>query len=197
GILAFWLPWARRDLSRESVVGYAWATAIALATLVVALNPGGELHDLDLLSGNLLFLDRGDLLQLALSLPVVWLVHALLRRELVCVSVDPDGATVLGLSARGYELLLHLSIGLTIAVSMRLVGVLFVFASLVVPAAAGLAAARSLGGAGAVAVLGAVAAVVVGVLGSFALDLPTGPTVVVAEALLLPPALLWRAMRAP
>ena len=42
---------ARRDVSRESVVGYAWASAIALATLIVALNPGGEMHDLDLLVG--------------------------------------------------------------------------------------------------------------------------------------------------
>lgn len=195
GILAFWLPWARRDVSRESFVGYAWATAIALTTLVLALNPGGEFHGLDLLSGNLLFLDRGDLSLLLGVLPVIWLVHFVWRRQIACASMDQDTARTLGLPARRLDLLLHLTIGVTIAVSMRAVGVLFVFASLVVPASSGLLATRSLRGAGTFAVIGAAAAVLAGVLGSHAWDLPTGPTVVAAEALLLPLALGVRFLR--
>ena len=196
GIVAFWLPRRRRDVSRESFVGYAWATAIALTTLVLALNPGGEFHGLDLLSGNLLFLSRADLVPLLIVLPLIWLVHFVWRRQLVLASLDADTARTLGLPARRLDLLLHVTIGVTIALSMRAVGVLFVFASLIVPASSGLLATRSLRGAGTFAVLGAGASVLAGVLGSYAWNLPTGPAVVAAEALLLPLALAVRSVRA-
>lgn len=195
GVVAFWLPWGRRQVSRESLLGYGYAAASAVALLLVALNPGGEMHDLDLVSGHLLFLDAHDVVVVLGVLPAVWLLHALLRRVFVFVSFDPDTARTLGIRAGLHDFLIHASIGVTIAVSMRLVGVLLVFASLVVPPLAGLLLARGLSGAALLSVVLGALAVVAGLLASHAWDLPTGPAIVAAQACLLLPAALVRAVR--
>jgi ABC-type Mn2+/Zn2+ transport system permease subunit len=192
GALLFWLPVAERRFSRESLIGYAYAAATAVAVLVVAKNPGGELHDLDLLSGNLLFVGAGDLAIIAAVTAAVSLLHVALRKEFLFVSLDLEMATAAGLPGRLYDFLIYLSIGSMIAVAMRLVGVLFVFGSLVIPALSGLVVGRRLGQAAAYALLAAALGVTGGLLASYWLDLPTGATVVLAYAVLFLGASLTR-----
>jgi ABC-type Mn2+/Zn2+ transport system permease subunit len=192
GIVLFWIPVAERRVSRESLIGYAYAAAGAVTVLLVARSPRGELRDLDLLSGNLLFIDRGDLVVIATITTAVGLLHAALRKEFLLVTLDLDTATAAGLPGRRYELLIYGSVGLTIAASMRLVGVLFVFASLVIPALTGLLLARRLPQAMLFAVATAAVGVVGGLFASFWLDLPTGAAVVAAYALLFLPAAVLR-----
>jgi ABC-type Mn2+/Zn2+ transport system permease subunit len=184
GIVFFWLPWAERRVSKESLIGYAYAGAAAVAVLVVAKNPGGALSDLDLLSGDLLFIAASDLVTIAAVTAVVWVLHLGLRREFLFVSLDRETATTQGLPSHLYDFLLYLSVGAVIAVAMRRVGVLFVFASLVAPALTGLLFARRLLGVTLVAIASAAIGVTLGLVASFQFDLPTGSTVVVAYALL-------------
>ena len=80
-------------------------------------------------------------------------LHLLLRKEFVFVSFDTDTARTLGLPARFYDFLIYLSIGATISVAMDRVGVLFVFASLILPALTGLLLGRRMGTVGLFAVL--------------------------------------------
>jgi ABC-type Mn2+/Zn2+ transport system permease subunit len=75
-------------------------------------------------------------------------------------------------------------VGATIGTTMRIVGVLVVFGSLVIPALTGLYLARRLRQATLYALAAAAVGVICGLLGSFWLDLPTGATIVVAYALL-------------
>jgi ABC-type Mn2+/Zn2+ transport system permease subunit len=192
GIVLFWIPIAERRISRESLIGYAYAAAGAVAVLLVAKNPTGELHDLDLLSGNLLLVDASDLAVIAAVTAAIGLLHAALRKEFLFVSLDFETATAAGLPGRFYDFLIYLSVGATIATAMRLVGVLFVFGSLVIPALTGLLLARRLRQATFYALAAAAAGVVSGLLASFWLDLPTGAAVVVAYALLFLSAVVLR-----
>jgi ABC-type Mn2+/Zn2+ transport system permease subunit len=192
GIVLFWIPDASRRISRESLIGYAYAAAGAVAVLLVAKNPTGELHDLDLLSGNLLLVDASDLVVIAAVTAAIGVLHAALRKEFLFVSLDFETATAAGLPGRFYDFLIYLSVGSAIATAMRLVGVLFVFGSLVIPALTGLLLARRLRQATFYALAAAAAGVVCGLLGSFWLDLPTGAAVVVAYALLFLSAVVLR-----
>jgi ABC-type Mn2+/Zn2+ transport system permease subunit len=185
GIVFFWVPWAERRISRESLIGYAYAAATAIAVLLVARNPGGEMHDLDLLSGNLLFVNSHDLVAIGTCSVIVCALHVLFRKEFLFVSFDPDMARTLGLRSRLYDFLVYLTIGATIAVAMRVVGVLFVFSSLIIPALAGLVLGRRMPAVMTISILTAVIGVTAGLAISFHQDLPTGPTVVVCYAVLL------------
>jgi ABC-type Mn2+/Zn2+ transport system permease subunit len=101
GVVLFWIPVAERRVSRESLIGYAYASAMALAVVLAAKNPSGELQDLDLLSGNVLFVDRANLgVILAVTAPVS-LLHLALRKDLLFVF----GSLVIPASVVAYALL--------------------------------------------------------------------------------------------
>lgn len=76
GILGFILmPQQERVISRESLLGAAYALASALALLFVALSPVGEAHITSLLFGDLLAVGHGDMELLAAACLFVVFVH--------------------------------------------------------------------------------------------------------------------------
>src|SRR5213078_5135757 len=121
---------------------------------------------------------------LAVLYGAVGALHWLVRRPLGEISFDPEAAA--GRRAvRWWDFVFYASFGLVVTSSVRLAGVLLVFAYLVVPATAAALLARSVRARLAVGwALGLL--VSVGGLGaSWAWDLPTGATVVVAFGALL------------
>jgi zinc transport system permease protein len=106
-------------------------------------------------------------------------------RALLLATLSEDLAASAAIDPRRERLILTLALALLVAVSLKVVGALLVTAMLIVPAAAARAVARSPGAmAVAAAALGALAAVA-GLLGSWRLDTPAGPSIVVAAVVLL------------
>jgi ABC-type Mn2+/Zn2+ transport system permease subunit len=107
-------------------------------------------------------------------------VHVVFRRPIVLVAYDPEMAGSLGFRVGLWETLLFLTIGLTIAVTTWVGGVMLSFALLIVPAYAALLVSNRFGRTLALSVLLAVGAVGVGLWAAVRLDYPTPPTVTVA-----------------
>ena len=101
---------------------------------------------------------------------------------LLFVSFDPETARTLGVPVHVYEFFIYLTLGLAIAVSMKTAGILFVFASMVIPPMTGLVLTRRVGGVFLVSLLVALASGGAGLLASFSLDLPTGPAIICMQA---------------
>jgi ABC-type Mn2+/Zn2+ transport system permease subunit len=195
GVVLFSAPLAERKISREAVIGVAYATAAGLSILLVWKSAQGLEELKNVLSGSVLFVDQGQIATLAAMGGAVALVHVLFWKEFVFSSFDPVMARTLGLAARGYDLLLFVTIGTAIAVSLRTGGVLMVFGFLVIPAQGGLLLGSRLGPAFLHAMAQAAIAAAAGLYASDAGDLPTGPTIIVAQAVLLVASAL--AARAP
>jgi manganese/iron transport system permease protein len=88
------------------------------------------------LFGQVLAVDRADLLQtLALAAVVAATLWAL-RKELVLRAFDPDGATAMGYRTATLDLLLNLLIALVVVAAVKAVGTVLVVALIIVPAAA-------------------------------------------------------------
>jgi zinc transport system permease protein len=93
--------------------------------------------------------------------------------------VHPDIAETEGTRVNRFNILLVLLIALTIAVSMKIVGVLLITSLLVIPAAAArLLSATPEQMAVRASLIGCVA-VVIGLFGAFVVDVPVGPSIVV------------------
>lgn len=195
GVALFAAPVAGRRLPRESLVGAVYSLASALGVLLVARSAAGESRMLGLLFGNILAASPWDNLTMAAVFAGIGLVHWLFHKEFVFVSFDPEMAQTVGLRAGAWDLLLHLTLGATIAVAIRTAGALLVFTFLVVPGMVGLGVGRGLRAAFVASVVAAVVPAVVGLYLSFALDLPTAATMVVLSlAVLLLSAPLWRVL---
>ncbi|HXC50303.1 MAG TPA: metal ABC transporter permease [Candidatus Limnocylindrales bacterium] len=173
-------------LPRETLIGVSYAAASGLAILVVAVSTHAESEVLNLMFGNVLAIDSGEVFLLAMLGLSVAIVHAVFFKEFVFVSFDPDMATALGVNARLWNVVLFLTIGVTISLAIRAAGALVVFDFLVLPAATALVLGRSIRFAFATAIVVGVASSVAGISISYVADLPSGPTIVaVSTAVLL------------
>ena len=175
-----------RRLPRETVIGVAYAAAGALAILVVAVSAGAEAEVMNLLFGNVLTISVSGIVGLLLLSLLVGGTHVAFFKEFLFVSFDPDMSQALGLRARWWNVLLFLTIGVTVAFAIRAAGALVVFSFLVLPAATALLFGRKLQTVLPLAVGTGVASSVLGVSLSYVFDLPTGPTIVGVNTVILP-----------
>jgi zinc transport system permease protein len=182
-----------RRLPSETVTGVAYAAAGALTILVVAVSAGAEASVVNLLFGNVLTISDTGLVGLGVLAVLVGGTHAAFFKEFLFVSFDPDMAQALGLRARGWNALLFVTIGLTVAFAIRAAGALVVFSFLVLPAATALLLRGKIRMTCIVAMLVGVGSSTGGIAISYVADLPSGPTIVCVNAGLLALASLWRA----
>lgn len=184
GAVTMALPSRSKRVSPESVVALAYLASSAL--VIVVLNSpriAQEAHEIgDLLFGNAVVVQREHLVQLGAVTFAVLALHAVLFKDFLFCSFDPETAKALRYPVQRLDLLLHLSLAFAVAVSTRALGALPVFAFLVLPAGAALLFSERLK---VVVVLSIAIALISAALGyylSWILSLPTGPVMVAISA---------------
>ena len=184
GVIFFAQGGSRSRLPHDATIGVTYAVAAAAGILLVAKARVGEAHDI-FLQGNILGITQRDTWALlAVAIPVL-VVHLAFYKEFLFVSFDRETARTLGYDVRRWNLLLYLTLGLVIAFAMQFAGVMLVFNFLVLPAVTGLLLARSMAGMFAWSVGSAVVAAVVGFSLSVPFDLPSGPAIIAASAVIV------------
>lgn len=158
---------------------------IAGGVMFASLAPGRASSSLNAyLFGSLSTVAEGDLLALGGLCLVVIVVVAILGRELFAVSLDPDVAAVQGIRVRVLSTLMAVLAAVVVVVGMRVVGLLLVSAIMIVPVAAAQQVTRSFRATAVLAIaLGAVASLS-GLVGSYYVEVPPGPTIVLVALLL-------------
>ena len=125
-----------RSWSEQSaVIGSVQALALGLGFLFVSLY-GGVLGDLDnLLFGTFIGISNEQVLLLTGVAVVAVAALAVLGRPLLFASVDADVASAKGVPARALGVVFLVLLGLAVAATSQITGVLLVFALLLMPAA--------------------------------------------------------------
>ncbi len=192
------LPLIRQErrLPGESFLGAIYVAASALALIFVAQSPAEEAHLHQILFGELLTVTPVLLAEMAVVAALVLSFHILFFKEILLISFDPDFGASLGLKSQLIDLLFYLSLGLTIAVAIRVAGALLVFSYLVLPAVTSLLICRRIISALILAVvLGMVCSGVALYLSFYHLNLPSGPLIAAFCSVPLPFAFLWAVLR--
>jgi zinc transport system permease protein len=176
---------AGRSYAVDTLLGVASHAALAVGLVALSFLQGVRVDLIGFLFGDILAVARGDLVVIYAGAAAVVGLVVWRWRALLLATLSEDLAASAGIDPRRERLILTLALALLVAVSLKVVGALLVTAMLIVPAAAARAVARSPGAmAVAAAALGALAAVA-GLLGSWRLDTPAGPSIVVAAVVLL------------
>jgi zinc transport system permease protein len=168
---------ARRKVPMEGVIGASYILAAAVAIICVAKYPVGEARTLRILFGNILSVETGELVILALVFALIAAVHFLFYKEFLFVSFDFETAQAQGLNARFWNLLLYLTLGIAIAAAIRSMGVLLVFAFLVAPPITARLVADRVGRMFLLAMAFGALSVPIGLYLAFVIDLPTGTAI--------------------
>src|SRR5947209_7865892 len=155
----------------------------------------GSEHIKQLLVGSILTVTPAEVGALALLYAPIGVLLWLVRRPLLDISFDPDGAGARR-AVRRWDFVFYASFGVVVTSSVRLAGVLLVFAYLVVPSTAAAALARSARGRLLVGWALGILVSVAGLVASWTWDLPTGATVVVTFGALVAAVATALAVRA-
>lgn len=167
----------RHGAMPDAFVGLAWVAGAALSLLFVWRSPAGMIELRNIVAGDVLLSSTMELLLLWLGLALVAVLLLVYRRPFQLVSFDPEFARVIGVPERRHQLLLLGSLAVAVALSLRVAGLLLVFAFLVVPALTGLALGRRMGEATRCAMACGLVGTAGGFLAAIDRDLPVAPTI--------------------
>ncbi|WP_338747980.1 metal ABC transporter permease [Janibacter alittae] len=152
---------------------------IAAGVVILARAPQGSSTNLQgYLFGALNTVSRNDLIAFAVLAGVVLVTVLLLRERLFAVAQDEEYAKASGLPVLATNVLLAVLTGVTVVISMRVIGLLLISALMILPNATGQRLGRSFRSSLVWAVAVGLATSVGGVVTSFYGDTPSGATIV-------------------
>lgn len=169
-----------RRFSGDTVLGILSHGTLSIGLLAVAVVEGPRIDLTAYLFGDILAVTRGDLWAVYGFGAAILVALVGLWRPLLAVTVHEDVARVEGVSVRAIGIGFMLLMATTVALAMKVVGILLVTGLLIIPAAAARRFARTPEAMAVLAASTGIGAVIVGLSGAVVLDLPAGPAVVVA-----------------
>jgi ABC-type Mn2+/Zn2+ transport system permease subunit len=169
----------RPGLHADAAIGIVTTAIFAVGVATLSVVPT-RVNLESLLFGNILGVDRVDLL-VAAGIGLVFLaILFTLSKVLVLTTFDPEVAAVHGVRTARVELVFSLVTAAVVVASVRVLGVLLIAAAVVIPGATARLVSRSFGRMLATAVAIGVGSSVVGLYASFHVNVPSGPTIVLA-----------------
>lgn len=127
-----------RARDKNSTIGVLMPFGLGLGILFLSLYEGRAANKFGLLTGQIVSVGTVQLQVLAGAAVVVMLALIAIWRPLTFASVDPDVAAARGVPVRALALGFMLLLGISVALSIQIVGALLVLALLITPAAAAL-----------------------------------------------------------
>lgn len=166
-----------RARERSSVIGVLMPFGLGLGVLFVSLYQGRSSNKFGALLGQIVAVDSPQLVWLSVISGVVLVSLAILWRPLMFATVDPEIAAARGVPVRALSPIFMIVLGLTVAMSVQVVGALLVLALLVTPAAAAMRVTASSLWVPLLSMIFAVTAVVGGIMLALGGTLPISPYV--------------------
>lgn len=162
----------------DMVLGIFFYSGMGLAVIFTGLNKDSGFNLSSILFGSLMTVGSRDLFIVAILGLCAILFVILFYRSLQYITFDEVSAKVAGLPVARLNLLLALLTALTVALSMRIVGLLLVSAMMVIPVACALQTARSFSGTIVQSMCYGILSVAAGLTISYYANLAPGGTIV-------------------
>ena len=166
-----------RARDRNSIIGVLMPFGLGLGILFLSLYQGRAANKFGLLTGQIVSVDSTQLNALLGAAVLVILALLVIWRPLTFASVDPDIAQARGVPVRALSIGFMVLLGISVALSIQIVGALLVLALLITPAAAAMQVATSPRIVVLLSVLFAVGATVGGIMLALGGRIPISPYV--------------------
>jgi manganese/iron transport system permease protein len=168
-----------KKIPRDAVLGFVFVSSIAARILILQKAPKVEASEIEnLLRGDILFVTPDLFFMMLGAFVLAGLIHLLFFKEFTYISFDPETARTQGFNAAIWDMVFYLVAGVVISFATHMVGDLFVFGFLVVPAMAGMLMSRKVNAIFAIATVIGIVAPVLGLFVAFHYDFPASPAIV-------------------
>ncbi len=165
-------------LNGDAAIGIVSSLGIAAGIMLASLGGGFNVDLFSYLFGNILSISKGEVLIAVILFTLVMLLLTFFYNDLLAITFNEELARTAGIRTGLINGVLVILTALTVVLAMKLVGIMLISALLILPAATALQVARGFRTALLVAAVFGSGSVISGIFLSFALNLPTGATVV-------------------
>ena len=118
----------------EAFIGIAYAFATTATVIILDKGAGGDVHLHDMLNGVLLWTDWPQVLRLVIIFSLIGAFHAVYHKKFTQLTDSYQDKALPGKRRKLWDFLFYATFGVMIIESVRIAGVLTVFAFLIIPA---------------------------------------------------------------
>ena len=175
---------SQRHLAEDTLLGILAHSSLALGLVSVSFISALRVDLMTYLFGDILSVTPSDIGWVYGGGTIALGVLACLWKDLIAITVHEDLARIEGVNVMRTQIAFMTLFALVIAMAMKIVGILLVTALLIIPAATARRFSRTPERMAVFAAISGSLAVALGLQGSLIWDLPSGPAIVVASALI-------------
>jgi zinc/manganese transport system permease protein len=168
----------KQRIPHEAIIGITYAVSAALLIMVLSRSGEGDEHIKQALVGNILLVSIPEIIKITIVYSIIGLFHFIFREKFFLISRDPQEAFQKGVRVRLWDFLFYVSFGFVVTSSVKIAGVLLVFAFLVVPSVCAMLFTENLKARLMIGWAVGLLASILGMAISYYLDFPTGASVV-------------------
>lgn len=171
-----------RGYATDTLLGVLAHSALAIGLVAVSFLPGVRVDLMAYLFGDILAVDRTDLMVIWCGVALVLGLIGWRWQKLLTSTLDADLARASGIDPDREQLVVTFALAIVVAVAIKVVGALLISALLLIPAATARRFAATPERMVIVAAVIGVASALGGLLLSYRLDTPAGPSIVCLAA---------------
>jgi zinc transport system permease protein len=176
----------------DSAIGIVSAVGIAFGVILASISSGFNVDLFSYLFGNILAISTTEVvLSVILSFAVLGVIY-FFYWDLFSATFDEEYARTTGVKTDSINTILTLLTAITVVLTVKMVGIMLVSALLILPAVTALQFSRGFKTAMVISSITSLISVLLGISFSFFLDLPTGATIVMVNALFFFLVLLYK-----
>jgi zinc transport system permease protein len=183
-VAVFGITYMRRKglAQSDSAIAVMMAMGFSLGIIIIYMAEGFNTDLFNYLFGSILAIDQSDVLVLvALALIIIGFM-VFFYKEMLAVTFDEDGAKLQGIPVNALTMAFNLLVALTIALSIKVIGIILVVALMVLPGLTALQLKRSFKTTLLASTIFGTLASVLGIMLSALFDLPAGGIIVFTAA---------------
>lgn len=166
----------------DAAIGLVSSFSVALGIMIASISSGFNVDLFSFLFGSILVISKTDvMLSIGLAVVVISTIFYFYN-DLFAISHDEAFASVMGINTRLMNSVIAVLTGITIVLGIRVVGTMLISSMIIFPSVTALQVSRSFKSTILIASFVSVLSVVVGVIGSYALNFPSGASIVMVNA---------------
>ncbi|MBM7561259.1 metal ABC transporter permease [Fusibacter tunisiensis] len=176
----------------DAAIGLVSSFSVALGVLISSVSGGFNVDLFSYLFGSILAIQKTDLwLSVILAIGVIFTV-IFYYNDLFAITHDEAFSSVIGIPTKRRNYLIATLTSVTIVLGIRVVGTMLISSMIIFPTVSALQISKNFKSTIIIAAIISVFSVVVGLLGSYVLNLPSGAAIVMINGIILGIMMLYK-----
>ena len=179
----------------EALIGITFAVATTGAVILIDKGAGSDVHIKEMLVGSILWVKWHHIITSFIVYSLIGVFHYIFKDKFMSISENYKKAKEKGINVRLWDFLFYLSLGIVVMHSVKIGGILVVFAFLIIPASISVLFTEKWSTRILIAWAGGTIVTMCGLFFSWKVDMPSGPSVILFLGLFLLLAVIAKALK--